>query len=289
MLKSGFVAFVGRTNSGKSSLINYLIGEKICLVSHKINATRRKMSAIAMHDKNQIILIDTPGINDSEKLINKKMVEVAIKSISDTDLTIFCATVFDDTKNYEQFISKYSKVKHILAITQIDRASKEQIFATIQSYSKFDNFLSLIPVSVKKRAYRKILLDEVVKFIPEHEYFYDPQNLSFMRSSDIYREFILESLFQNLSSEIPYCSDAIVNRVIDDDKILKIYADIITDNEAHKKIIIGKDGQTLKRIGIVAKKMISKLEHRKIFINLQVKIKKSWNLDENLLNKSFIY
>ena len=259
MSKSGFISLIGRTNAGKSSLINYLLGQKICMVSHKQNATRRKITAIVMHDEAQIIFSDTPGLHESNKTLNKAMVELALGSVIDADLVLFLAVCHDDIKNYEKFLAKFPTQKHILVLTKIDEMDEKKLFQKIGEYSKFDDkFLALIPVSIKKQAYRKILLDEIVKHIDENPYFYPPEFISTKTTKEIYRDLILEAVFDSLSSEIPYAVDVMVDKVEDKDEIVVIYATIITSNENHKKMVIGKDGSTIKRVGIIAKKLICK-------------------------------
>lgn len=290
MSKSGFVSLIGRTNAGKSSLINYLLGQKICMVSHKQNATRRKITAIVMHDEAQIIFSDTPGLHESNKTLNKAMVELALGSVIDADLVLFLAVCHDDVKNYEKFLAKFPTQKHILVLTKIDEMDEKKLFQKIGEYSKFDDkFLALVPVSIKKQVYRKILLDEIVKHIDENPYFYPPEFISTKTTKEIYRDLILEAVFDSLSSEIPYAVDVMVDKVEDKDEIVVIYATIITSNENHKKMVIGKDGSTIKRVGIIAKKLICKFEERKIYLNLTVKVKKMWNIDENLIKKEFVY
>lgn len=288
--KSGFVSLIGRTNAGKSSLLNFILGEKISMVSHKQNATRRKINAIVMNGDNQIIFIDTPGLHKSEKLMNKTMVEVALSSAQDADLVLFLASVHDDVTNYEKFLAKFKDTKHILVLTKIDEVSDEKLAKKITQYSKFsDKFLALVPTSIKKQICKKPLLDEICKYLPNHEYYYDPEILSPTISKDIYRDLILEAVFESVSSEVPYSTDVIVKKVVEKENLISIYADIITDNNSHKKILIGKDGLAIKRIGIKAKKLISEFSKLKIYLNLKVVVKKGWNSDEMLIRKHFIY
>lgn len=288
--KSGFVSLIGRTNAGKSSLLNFILGEKISMVSHKQNATRRKINAIVMNGDDQIIFIDTPGLHKSEKLMNKTMVEVALSSAQDADLVLFLASVHDDVTNYEKFLAKFKNTKHILVLTKIDEVSDEKLAKKITQYSKFsDKFLALVPTSIKKQICKKPLLDEICKYLPNHEYYYDPEILSPTISKDIYRDLILEAVFESVSSEVPYSTDVIVKKVVEKENLISIYADIITDNNSHKKILIGKDGLAIKRIGIKAKKLISEFSKLKIYLNLKVVVKKSWNSDEMLIRKHFIY
>ncbi|EAK0826271.1 GTPase Era [Campylobacter fetus] len=289
-MKSGFISLIGRTNAGKSSLLNYLLNEKISMVSHKQNATRRKINGIVMHKDSQAIFIDTPGLHESNKTMNKLMVEAAIKSIGDCDLLLFVASVFDSIENYKKFLNLKKDAPHLIAITKIDEASDKEIFAKLNEYQIYcDEFKAIIPISVKKQAYKNILLDEIYKYLPEHEYFYDPQYLTTANEREIFRDFILEAVYECVSDEVPYSTDVNVDKVVEKPNITEIYATIITDNEHHKAILIGKNGQTIKRIGINARKIINNLLDNKIFLKINIKIDKNWNSNELIIKKNFLY
>lgn len=289
-MRSGFVSLIGRTNAGKSSLLNYLANEKLAMVSHKINATRRKINAIIMHNDNQIIFVDTPGLHQSNKLMNQMMIEVAIKASRDCDLVLFLASVKDNIQEYEKFINENPNIKHILLLTKVDLVSKEKLFVKIREYQKFqNNFLALIPISIKKQIYKKEILDVVCKNLPEHEYYYDPEFLSTTNTKDIYRDLILQSIFENTNSEIPYSCDVIITKVKEDEKFVFIMANIITDSKHHRQILIGKDGSCIKRIGISSRKLISEFCKQQIHIKLNILVKKSWKNDKFVIKEDFIY
>jgi GTP-binding protein era homolog len=142
-----------------------------------------------------------------------------------------------------------------------------------------------LPFSVKKQTYKKPLLDEICKLLPEHEYFYDPEFLTPTNEKEIFREFILEALYDNLSDEIPYSTDVLIDKVKEKPEITKIYATIITEREIHKSMIIGKKGQTIKRIGINSRKKIGELTQKKVFLKLNASIKKGWDKNEDIIKK----
>jgi len=289
-LKSGFVSIIGRTNAGKSSFLNFLLDSKIAIVSHKQNATRRKISGIVMNDDNQIIFIDTPGLHESNKTLNKLMINEAIKSMGDCDLILFLAPIHDGTEDYEKFLALNPEKPHILVLTKVDETSNEMVLKKISEYQKFQNhFISLLAFSTKTQTYKKPLLDEICKLLPEHEYFYDPEFLTPTNEKEIFREFILEAIYENLSDEIPYLSDAIIKSVKEKTGITEIYASIITERDIHKSMIIGKNGETIKRIGIFARKLIQNLTNTKVFLKLDVVVKKGWSKEEKSLNKIIGY
>ncbi len=213
-MKSGFVSIIGRTNAGKSSFLNALLNEKIAIVSHKQNATRRKINGIVMNGEDQIIFTDTPGLHESNKAINQLLISQAIKSMGDCDLIVFLAPIHDNTDDYEKFLALKPEKPHILVLTKVDESTNAKVLEKITQYQKFqDKFASLLTFSTKQPTYKKPLLDEICKLLPEHEYFYDPEFLTPTNEKEIFREFILEAIYENLSDEIPYLSDAIIKSV----------------------------------------------------------------------------
>lgn len=289
-MKSGFVSIIGRTNAGKSSFLNALLNEKIAIVSHKQNATRRKINGIVMNGEDQIIFTDTPGLHESNKAINQLLISQAIKSMGDCDLIVFLAPIHDDTSDYEKFLALNPEKPHILVLTKVDESSNAKVLEKITQYQKFqDKFAALLTFSTKQPTYKKPLLDKICKLLPEHEYFYDPEFLTPTNEKEIFREFILEAIYENLSDEIPYLSDAIIKSVKEKTGITEIYASIITEREIHKSMIIGKNGETIKRIGIFARKLIQNLTNTKVFLKLDVVVKKGWSKEEKSLNQIIGY
>ena len=289
-MKSGFVSIIGRTNAGKSSFLNALLNEKITIVSHKQNATRRKINGIVMNGEDQIIFTDTPGLHESNKAINQLLINQAIKSMGDCDLIVFLAPIHDDTSDYEKFLALNPEKPHIFVLTKVDESSNAKVLEKITKYQKFqDKFAALLTFSTKQPTYKKPLLDEICKLLPEHEYFYDPEFLTPTNEKEIFREFILEAIYENLSDEIPYLSDAIIKSVKEKTGITEIYASIITERDIHKSMIIGKNGETIKRIGIFARKLIQNLTNTKVFLKLDVVVKKGWSKEEKSLNQIIGY
>ncbi|MFC2747874.1 GTPase Era [Campylobacter concisus] len=289
-MKSGFVSIIGRTNAGKSSFLNALLNEKIAIVSHKQNATRRKINGIVMNGEDQIIFTDTPGLHESNKAINQLLINQAIKSMGDCDLIVFLAPIHDDTSDYKKFLALNPEKPHILVLTKVDESSNAKVLEKITQYQKFqDKFAALLTFSTKQPTYKKPLLDEICRLLPEHEYFYDPEFLTPTNEKEIFREFILEAIYENLSDEIPYLSDAIIKSVKEKPSITEIFASIITEREIHKSMIIGKNGETIKRIGIFARKLIQNLTGSKVFLKLDVIVKKGWSKEEKSLNKIIGY
>ena len=287
MTKCGYVSVVGRPNAGKSSLLNWLVGEKIAMVSHKANATRKRSNIIVMHEDDQVIFVDTPGIHETEKLLNQFMLDEALKAMGDCDLILFLAPVTDKVSYYEDFLVKNKKnVKHILLLTKIDFVSNDEILEKIKEYEQYsDKYEAIIPISIRKQTKKSDILDEVVKYLPEHPYLFDPEIMTTEHLRDIFKEFIRESIFENISDEIPYETDVIVNKVEEKPSVDVIKATIIVQKDTQKGMIIGKNATAIKRIGRDARIKIEKLTGRKCFLELFVSIKKGWTKDKKGLKE----
>jgi len=287
MTKAGFVSLIGRPNAGKSTLMNSLLGENIAMVSQKANATRKRSNAIVMHGDSQIIFVDTPGLHEREKILNQYMLDEALKAMGDCDLIVYLAPVTDGVEIYEKFLKlNGGRVKHIIVLSKIDQVKQDKLFKTIASYNQFgEHFEALIPVAIPKKVGHEDLLNTICKYLPESPFLYDPEDLTSELVRDIYAGFIREGIFENVSDEIPYESDVLIDSIEEDKGLDKIHATIIIEKESQKGIIIGKGGETVKRIGKSAREKIERLSGKKAFLNLQVSVKKGWSKDKAFLEE----
>ena len=287
MTKAGFVSLIGRPNAGKSTLMNSLLGENIAMVSQKANATRKRSNAIVMHEDTQIIFIDTPGLHEREKVLNQYMLDEALKAMGDCDLIVYLAPVTDSVEHYEKFLKLNNKrVKHIIVISKIDQVSQEKLFKRIASYNQFaSHFEALIPVAIPKKVGHEDLLKIISKNLPDSPFLYDPEDLTSELVRDIYAGFVREGIFENVSDEIPYESDVLIDSIEEEKGLDKIYATIIIEKESQKGIIIGKGGESIKRIGKSAREKIERLSGKKAYLNLQVSVKKGWTKDKAFLEE----
>jgi len=287
MTKAGFVSLIGRPNAGKSTLMNSLLGEKIAMVSQKANATRKRSNAIVMHENAQIIFVDTPGLHEKEKVLNQYMLDEALKAMGDCDLIVYLAPITDSTQHYEKFLKlNNNRVKHIIVLSKIDQVSQEKLFKKIASYNQYaEHFEALIPVAIPRKIGHEDLLNTIAKLLPDSPYLYDPEDLTSELVRDIYAGFIREAIFENISDEVPYESDVIIDSIEEEQGIDRIYATIIIEKESQKGIIIGKGGEAIKRIGKSAREKIERLSTKKAYLNLQVTVKKGWTKDKNFLKE----
>ena len=286
MPKSGFVGILGKPNAGKSTLLNWLLGEKIALVSPKANASRKRVNAIVMHGEDQIILLDTPGLHEKEKLLNKFMLKEALKALSDSDLVLFLADVRDDLSGYEWFLELNTKnIPHIVVLTKTDLVPVEEIEKKIEEYRKLNKALDIIPISAVEGKGKDELLNAIVKYLPEHPYYYDPEIISTEHIRDIYKELIREALFEKLGDELPYETDILIEKLEEFDHLDKIYATIIVERHSQKGMIIGKRGKKIKEIGIYARKLLEQFSGKKIYLELYVKVVPGWSKNKKMLEE----
>jgi GTP-binding protein Era len=286
--KAGFVAVVGRPNAGKSTLLNHLVGEKLAMVSKKAQATRKRMNIIVMHKNAQIIFVDTPGIHEKERLLNQFMLDEALKAMGDSDLIVFLAPVTDKLTEYEKFLAlnEAKGVKHIIVLTKIDHAKQGDILKKLGEYQKYqDKFEAIIPFSVNKKVGKEQLLDEIAKHLPDSPWLFDPEILTTDNIRDIYKELIRESIFENMSDEIPYESDVLIEKIYEEEHIDKVYATIVVEKETQKGMIVGQKGAGIKRIGKTARELMEKFAGKKIYLDLHVSVKKGWSKNRESLEE----
>jgi len=284
--KTGFVGILGKPNAGKSTLLNWLLGEKIALVSSKANASRKRVNAIVMYENNQIILLDTPGLHEKEKLLNKFMLKEALKALGDSDLVLFLADVRDDLSVYKWFLELNTKnIPHIVVLTKTDLVSKEETEQKIEQYKKAGKALEVIPISAVEGKGKEKLLNAIIKYLPEHPYYYDPEIISTEHIKDIYKELIREALFVKLGDELPYETDVLIEKIEEFDNLDKIYATIIVERSSQKGMIIGKKGKKIKEIGVYARKLLEEFSEKRIYLELYVKVVPGWSKNKKMLEE----
>jgi len=286
--KAGFVAVVGRPNAGKSTLLNHVVGEKLAMVSKKAQATRKRMNIIVMHKDAQIIFVDTPGIHEKERLLNQFMMDEALKAMGDADLIIFLAPITDKLDEYEKFLkmTEAKNTKHIVLLTKMDHVKQGDVLKKLGEYQKYqDRFEAIIPFSVNKKVGKDQLLDEISKHLPDSPFLFDTEILTTDNIRDIYKELIRESIFENLSDEIPYESDVTIEKINETDSLDTVYATIVVEKETQKGMIVGQKGEGIKRVGKSARKQMELFSGKKIFLDLHVSVKRGWSKNRDGLEE----
>lgn len=292
--KSGFVSILGRTNVGKSTLLNSLVGEKVAITACKSQTTRTAIRAIVNRENSQIIFIDTPGIHKPKTKLGNTMLETAWGTISNVDITIF---VVDGSKGEigkgDRIILdkiKEAKAKTILAINKVDLVKKEDIFKLIDLYKDEYDFEAIIPISAEKQKNTNELLDEIEKHIPEGPMYYDIDEYTDQTGRQLVEEVIREKALRLLDEEIPHGIYVEVEKMnlrntTKGEEIYDVEATIYTLRNSHKGIIIGKNGEMLKRIGTYARQDLEKMLQTKINLKIWVKVRENWQDNNNIVKK----
>lgn len=292
--KSGFVSMLGRTNVGKSSIINALVGEKVAAVANKTQTTRTAIRAIVNRPNSQIIFVDTPGIHKPKSKLGDIMVETAFGASLDVDIILFVvdATSTEIGKGDQLILNKIaeSKKKCILVINKVDLVDKSHIAELIALYSSGYDFVSVVPVSVVKNKNLDVLLQEIENHLKPGPAYYDTEEYTDQTLRQLAEETIREKALKLLNDEVPHGIyvevDKMKSRKTKDKKnIYDISATIYCLRNSHKGIVIGKNGQMLKKIGTYAREDLEEMLGIKVNLQLWVKVKEDWQDDTALLKK----
>ena len=292
--KSGFVSIIGRTNVGKSTLINSLVGEKVAIMANKTQTTRTAIRAIVNRKNSQIVFIDTPGIHKPKTKLGNTMIETAFGTISEVDVILFMVEATSDgigrgdTKILEKL--KETNKKVILIINKIDLVKKEQIAKLIDIYSKEYNFEAVIPISAIKNKEVETILDEIEKLLVEGPAYYDIDEYTDQTSRQLVEETIREKALKLLDDEVPHgiyveVEKMKLSRTKTNERIYNIEATIICLRDSHKGIIIGKNGSMLKRIGTYARQDLEDMLGKKVNLKTWVKVRRDWQDEDSFVKK----
>lgn len=289
--KSGFATLIGRPNVGKSTLMNCLIGQKIAITSNKPQTTRNRIQTVYTSEEGQIVFLDTPGIHKAKNKLGDYMVGVAERTLSEVDVVLWLVEPTTFIGAGEQHIIeqlKKTKTPVILAINKIDTVKKEEILLFIDTYRRQMDFAEIIPVSALKGDGTDDLISSIMKYLPYGEPFYDEDTVTDQPIRQIVAELIREKALKCLEDEIPHGIAVTIEQMNYRKRIVDIDATIICERESHKGIIIGKQGQMLKKIGSLARPDIEDLVESQVNLKLWVKVKKDWR-DSDFLLKNFGY
>jgi GTP-binding protein Era len=288
--KSGFIAIVGSPNVGKSTLLNQVVGQKIAITSNKPQTTRHRIQGIAHLPNAQIIFLDTPGIHNARKALNRRMIDVAMKTLTDVDLVVFVTDASRQDPSSEKMIVRALKDADrpvILAINKVDLIEKKALLPLMDYWKASYPFRAMVPVSALLGTQVKALIEEMVNSLPEGPPYYPEDSITDAPERFIAAEMIREKVFRLTGEEIPYAVAVTVEsfKVRPGQDLVDIHATIHVERASQKPIIIGKGGEMLRHIGTYARKDIERLVGCKVFLKLWVHIQKNWTRDEKTIQK----
>ncbi|MBM3698586.1 MAG: GTPase Era [Actinobacteria bacterium] len=290
--KAGFVAIVGRPNTGKSSLVNALVGSKIVITSHHPNTTRNPIRGIINRDNYQVIVVDTPGMHKPKTALGNRLNSMVNENIDSTDLVLLCLPADEEIGAGDEYIAKQIKGNqlHFLVVTKIDTVSKSQLAKKLTQVNNFANKLNLakaeiVPVSAKNLDQTDLLLDLISKALPESSALYptdiNTDQAQELMVADLIREAAIEQLYEELPHSVMVTIEEMGERL--GGKIFDITAVLHVERDSQKGIIIGPQGVKLKEIGSRARKSIEQFIGMQVFLQIHVKVSKEWQKDPKLL------
>jgi GTPase len=288
--RSGYVALIGRPNAGKSTLLNYLVGEKIAAVSNKPQTTRHRIQGIVTKLEGQIVFVDTPGVHKPGYLLNRRMMAAVHDAILSVDLVVLLRDASVSTGNGDRFVLdlvKESGKPAILVLNKIDKIKeKGALLPLIDYYSKEHEFTEIVPISALKGDAVDNLLSQIVKHLPEGEPIFGEDELTDQPLRTIVAEMVREKILASTGEEIPYVTAVVTERWDDSDPAQpRIYCAIYVERDSQKGIIIGKGGAKLKKIGTEARADIEKLIGTNVYLQLFVKVVEDWRNRERDLDE----
>jgi GTP-binding protein Era len=294
-MRSGFVTIIGRPNAGKSTLLNALVGQKIAIVTHKPQTTRNRVQGIINlpakkgRPAAQVILIDTPGVHRPDTRLNQRMMQEVREGLEGSDLVLLITDATEKFGPGEQFVINMAKktgTPTMLLLNKIDRIpQKDRLLTLIERWCQLHDFKEVIPISALKKDNLEVLLDTVVRALPEGPAYFPSHQVTDQPLRFLVAEMIREQVLLATSQEIPYSTTVIVEQYEEEPKLVRIAAAIFCERESQKPIIIGKGGQMLKRIGTDARKDIERAIGKKVFLELFVKVRPGWRESKQFVDE----
>ena len=289
--KSGFVTLIGRPNVGKSTLMNYLIGQKVAITSNKPQTTRNRIQTVLTRPEGQIVFVDTPGIHKAKNKLGEYMVNIARHSLDGVDAALWLVEPSTFIGAGERHIMEQLKkitTPVVLVINKIDMVKKEEVLTCINAYRKEYDFAEIVPVSARSGENTEELIRVILQYLPYGPQFYDEDTITDQPERQIVAELIREKALHCLEDEIPHGIAVAIDRMKMQNKVMHIDATVICERDSHKGIIIGKQGAMLKKIGSTARYEIEKMLGCRANLKLSVKVQKNWR-DSDFLMKNFGY
>ena len=286
--KTGMVSLIGKTNVGKSTLLNQLVEQKVSITSRKPQTTRQRLLGIKTEGSNQIIYVDTPGFHQGHKTaLNKFMNKTALSSIEGVDIVLFVVDAVNFSVTDEHLLSQVSSKDNqvMLVINKIDKvAKKEKLIPFVEEVTKLFPFSEVIPISALKRKNIDILEKEITKRLPVGAHLYPEDQIADSSERFLTSEIIREKCISRVGDEIPYRLSVVIDSFKEEDKLITIDGTIYIEKSSQKGIVIGEQGKRLKAIGTAARKDLERMLGNKVMLRLWVKVKKDWTNDRSALN-----
>jgi len=287
--KAGFVSIIGKPNAGKSTLMNALVGEKMSIITPKAQTTRHRILGIVNHEDYQIVFSDTPGIIKPHYALQESMMQKVEGSLVDADLVLLVTDInekYDESDIFEKL--QGSQAPLCVIINKIDKSDEESVKAKVDYWQEKLNPKAIFAVSALKDHNVLAVMNFVIEHLPEHPAYYDKDSLTDRNDRFFASEIIREKIFKIYEKEIPYSTEVIITAFKEGDALYRISSEIIVERDSQKNILIGKGGETLKKVGTYARKDMEEFFQKKVFLEMFVKVIPDWRSKKNYL-KQFGY
>lgn len=286
-MKSGFVNIFGKPNAGKSTLLNALLGEKLAIVSSKVQTTRHRIKGfLTKPAEYQIIFSDTPGIIEPKYKLHERMMQSVKSALEDADVALLLADATENPEeNHNLFTSLKLNVPSILVLNKIDKIGDKRITAAENFYIQQPYSKALVKISALQSQHVEILIETILTFLPEGEPFYPEDDMTDLPTKFFVGETVREKIFELFGDEIPYHTTVTVNEFKEKETLIKIQADIIVQRESQKGILLGEGGKMIKKLGTLAREDIENFLQQKVFLQLFIKVKPKWRDNEMQLKQ----
>lgn len=285
--KSGFVNIIGSPNVGKSTLMNVLVGERLSIITSKAQTTRHRIMGIVNGEDFQIVYSDTPGVLKPNYKLQESMMEFVNTALQDADIILFVTDIYEDIKIEEKVLLKIKNTSaHVLLlVNKIDLSTQEKLEEKVQYWKNEVPKAEVIPVSALEKFNVSYVFDRILALLPESPGFYDKDQLTDKPERFFVSEIIREKILTNYKKEIPYSVEVVVEAFKNEEKIIKIRAEIMVVRDSQKGIIIGHQGKALKKVGTEARKDMEEFFQKQVFLELFVKVNKDWRDSDTQLKR----
>ena len=289
-MKAGLVSLVGRPNAGKSTLLNRFVGQKVAIVSDKPQTTRHRIVGVRNSPGGQIVFIDTPGIHKPLHRMNRRMVDAAVDTLREVDVAVLVLDATLTPGSGDRFVLdllRRTPAAVILALNKVDQVHKPKLLPLIDSHAKAFEFRAIVPISALTGDGVEALEREILTALPDSEALYPDDYLTDQTERSLAAELIREKVLAHTREELPYTTAVLIDRFEEatDQGPTRIFASILVDQESQKPIVVGHQGEMIKRIGTEARRDLETLLDGRVYLDLHVKVRARWRDDERLLNE----
>ena len=285
--KSGFVNIIGSPNVGKSTLMNQLVGERLSIITSKHQTTRHRIMGMVNEDNYQIVFSDTPGIIDPAYKLHENMMKFVSEALKDADVLIVMTDIYEEIEKIKDRVERFSKLEIpvLVFINKIDQSDQDKLIVLVESWKKMLPKAEILPISALHNMGVDFILPKIVQLLPEGPAYFDKDQLTNKNMRFFISEIIREKILLQFQKEVPYSCEVVVEEYLEDEDIIRIRTNIMVSRDTQRAILIGHQGEKIKKLGIASRKDIEAFVLKKVHLELYVKVDKDWRNKDGKLKK----